>query len=113
MSAAKKPIIYIEDILESIQAIYRFTEGLSHEAFLAAEKEQSAVTWKLAIIGEAVTKLPDAFIQTHPEIPWARIRGMRNLIIHEYYHVNLEVIWKTITEDLPPFEKQLKSILRD
>ena len=113
MSESRDTKVFIEDILDSIQAIYRFIDGLDKTGFFQSEKDQAAVTWKLAVIGEAVTKLPDSVIRAHPEIPWPKIRGMRNLIIHEYHNVNLEVVWKTVTEDLPPFEERLKEILKE
>ena len=76
-------------------------------AFLASYQLQDSVCRRLEIMGEAAGKLPKEFCQAHPEVPWARIRGMRNILIHEYFQVDLEAVWTTVTVSLPELEAQL------
>lgn len=109
----------VEDYLEHIaQAIARATGYLKHTENLAAFQEtplyQDAVLRNMEIIGEAATKIhkvaPD-FTARYPEIPWVKMREMRNLLIHEYFFVNLEIVWSTVKNDLPPLQEQIQAVL--
>lgn len=109
----------VEDYLEHIaQAIARATGYLQHTENLAAFAEaplyQDAVLRNMEIIGEAATKIHKAapdFTARHPEIPWVKMREMRNLLIHEYFFVNLEIVWSTVKNDLPPLQEQIQAVL--
>jgi uncharacterized protein with HEPN domain len=101
----------LQDILEMGREIEIFTAGMSFAEFETDSKTAKAVLYNLAIIGEATGQiLPEAEL-LYPEIPWVDIRGMRNLIIHEYFRVNLNIIWETIQTDLPPLMEQLKALV--
>lgn len=92
---------YLVDILDSTKAILDFTKGLSFEEFGNDRKTYSAVIREFEIIGEAVSKLPEEFKQIYPRIEWQDIKDFRNLLIHEYFGVDLEIVWKIIQDDLP------------
>jgi len=89
--------------------VYR---GLNFEQFSKDEKTIDAVIRNLEIIGEAVRKVPDSVKTTHSDIDWFAIIGMRNIIIHEYFGVDIEEVWKTIKKDIPELESTIKAILK-
>jgi uncharacterized protein with HEPN domain len=91
----------VEDILDAIARIQRYVEGLTFEQFLADQKTVDAVVRNLEIIGEAVRHLSATQEGLPGEAPWVDIAGMRNILIHEYFGVDLKIIWHTIVEDLP------------
>lgn len=107
---SKDPLIFIDHILESIALIRSYTDKLSKEEFLASLQVQDAVIRRIEIIGEAVRNLPAEWKQAHPEIPWQKIIGMRNVLIHVYFDVSLSLTWKTILEDLLPLEQSLMTL---
>ena len=85
----RKPDVYLQDILESIDHIQRFLDGVSEEEFYENVEKQDAVLRRLEIIGEAVKNLPEEIIENHPGIPWRQIAGMRDIISHEYFGITL------------------------
>lgn len=94
----------LEDIREAIEKIRRYTRGLDLQKFLKDEKTIDAVVHNLSVIGEAVGHLPDAFKKARPSIPWQKITGMRNLMVHEYFRVSPSVLWQTIESELHVLE---------
>ncbi len=84
---------------------------MTAEEFGADEMVQDAVVRNLGIIGEAARHVPSDVQERYPGIPWAQIRGMRNVVIHEYPEVNLSIIWRTVTRNLPPLAPKLEEIL--
>lgn len=86
-------------------------EGMEWEQFEADEKTQLATVHCLEIIGEAAAKLPRDFQDQHPSIPWAVIVGMRNRLIHEYFEVDMELCWRTVTSSLPILVRQLEDVI--
>jgi uncharacterized protein with HEPN domain len=103
----------ISDILECIAKIRRFTKGFTFADFQGDEKTIDSVLRNLEIIGEASRHVPVDIRTDHPEIPWAEMLTMRNIVIHEYHGVNLRIIWQTVKEDLPPLVAPLKRILQE
>jgi len=88
-----------------------FTKNMSFVEFQNDRKTIKAVLYNLAIIGEAAGSLLPEIEILYPEIPWVDIRGIRNIVVHEYFRVNLEIIWKTIQTDLPPLIQQLQEVM--
>lgn len=103
--------ILVEDVLLAIEKIGRFTAGMDQQTFLSDEKTIDAVARNLEIIGEAVRQLPQDFKNANPEIPWSQIGGMRNRIVHEYFGLDLEIIWQVIQHDLPGLEARIRPLV--
>ena len=105
--------IFLLHMLESIERIERLMDGVSQEKFITSEDKENAAVRRLAIIGEAVKNLSKSFKDKHPEIKWHKIAGMRNLLIHEYFGVDLKLTYKIIKEDIPEFKKNILRFLRE
>src|SRR5215211_4542435 len=103
----------ITDILQCIAKIRRFTKGYSFDDFQGDDKTIDSVLRNLEIIGEAARHVPAEIRTRYPELPWAEMFTMRNIVIHEYHGVNLSIIWQTVREDLPPLVSRLKRILQE
>lgn len=102
--------LLLEDILCAIARIERYMEGLDRERFLVDEKTIDAVVRNLEIIGEAVRRLPETFTRQHDAIPWSQIAGLRNRIVHDYFGLDLEIIWQVLQASLPDFKRQLDAM---
>ena len=102
--------IYCADILDSGTAIMEFVNGFSFQEFGDDRKTYSAVIREFEIIGEAVGNLSDRLKQRHPDIEWQDIKDFRNLLIHEYFGVDLEIVWKIIQDDLPSLLSAIREI---
>lgn len=101
----------IEDILDAADRIARYVQGKDLAAFESDELVLDAVSRCFGIIGEAAKNIPDDVVAAHPEIPWAEMRAMRNIVVHEYFGVTNETLWKTAREDLPPLLGNLRKLL--
>jgi uncharacterized protein with HEPN domain len=104
--------LYLSDILDSGTAIQEFVKGLSFEQFCNDRKTFSAVIREFEIIGEAVGKLSDALKRKHPDVEWQDIKDFRNLLTHEYFGVDLEIIWRIVQDDLPALMDAVNEVLR-
>ena len=104
---------YLNDILESISDIREFVMGMSFDAFISDRKTVKAVIRSLEVIGEAVNKLPQEIRDRYPETPWQEMIGMRNRLIHEYFGVDLNIVWQTIEEDLGHLEVNVRKVYSD
>lgn len=107
MDNVKNDIYYIEKMLKDIRFIVEKTKGVSLYALKENEVLCDSVLFRLIQISENSVKLTPAFKETHREIPWQAIKGMRNRIVHEYGDVDLEIVYQTVTEDIPEIGKLL------
>ncbi len=105
--------LYLTDILESIKFIDRHAKDLSENDFLSDEVLYHAVIRHLEIIGEAVRALSPAIRRHAPSIPWRQIGDFRNVLVHEYFGVRLDIIWEVIQQDLPALKKAVEQILKE
>jgi len=103
--------IRIDDIIAATEKVLRYTEGMDKSAFVADERTVDAVVRNLIVIGEAARHVPDDVVAANPQIPWARMRGMRNLVVHEYFGVDVDVLWDTVTGNLPALLPLLQDLL--
>jgi uncharacterized protein with HEPN domain len=99
--------------LESVERIHSYTDHLSEDEFLASYQVQDAVIRRLEIIGEAVKNLPLALRMQHPQVPWREMAGMRDVLIHQYFGVDLKLTWKVVQQDLPELEQEIQAILAE
>jgi uncharacterized protein with HEPN domain len=102
---------YIEDILDACRKAQKFARGLDFDAFEADDKSSFAVVRAVEIIGEAAKQIPADVCLRHPAVPWSDMARMRDKLIHGYSTVDLEVVWKTVVEDLPLLLEVLPRVL--
>jgi uncharacterized protein with HEPN domain len=96
------------DIYLAARKVQRFVAGMTYAEFRANELVQSAVVRELQVIGEAARALTDETRAMHPEINWRRVVGMRNRLVHEYFSISLEIVWKTVQTEVAPLVSQLE-----
>jgi uncharacterized protein with HEPN domain len=101
--------LLIEDILAAIAKIEDYTKSVNRDTFLADAKTIDAVVRNLEIIGEAARRMPAEFVTAYPDAPWPQIAGLRNRIVHEYFGLDLEIVWQIIERDLPQLKAWLSS----
>ena len=111
MSPERNWKMRIEDILACIDKIRAYTSKMTYEQFRKDEKTVDAVIRNLEIIGEAAGFIPLEIQEKHPDLAWLEMRGMRNIMAHEYFGVSLPIIWRAIEQDLTPLAEGLKRIL--
>jgi len=102
----------LKDMLENAQRALRFAKGMVYEDFLKDDKTVYAVIRAVEVIGEAAGNIPEEIRAKYPDLPWRDIRGMRSKLVHQYFGVNMAVVWQTIHEDLPPLAAILKKIIK-
>jgi len=105
--------LYLKDILAAIEAIYAFVEDMDFKSFRDDDKTTSAVIRKFEIIGEASKNIPTEIKEQYPSIPWKDMAGMRDRLIHFYFGVDYELVWKTIKKRIPSIKPLLSQILKD
>ena len=106
----RDPRVILDEMLDSIDLIQRYTQGLVYEEFAAQQVLKDAVMLRIAILGEAASRLPDQDKARWTSVPWRVVIDMRNRLIHGYFAVRLDLIWQVVTVDLPPLKSQLQSI---
>jgi len=102
---------YLSDILEAVASIQTYTVGLSREEFMDDKRTTDAVVRNLEIIGEAVKGIPVELRGLYPNVPWRQIAGFRDVLIHNYFAVNLYVVWDVLQNELPELAKNVQEIL--
>jgi len=104
-------LLRIEDILEAIGRIESYTHGLTFEDFCDDSKTVDAVVRNLEVIGEAARNLHSDVTARLPDVPWPDVRDMRNVLVHEYFGVDLAIVWATVKQDLPALAAALRTLL--
>ena len=104
---------YLRDILQAAEDTLSFVQGMDYPAFAADRRTNLAVVRALEIIGEAARHIPARLRRRHPQVAWQDMVAMRNKLIHEYFGVDLEVLWRTVQEDLPPLSDAIRRVLAE
>lgn len=103
----------LEDICEALDHIGEYIQDIDYISWTQDRKTIDAVIRNLEIIGEAANHVPDSIQEKYIEVPWLQMKGMRNLLIHEYFGVDLDVLWRTVNEDLPRLKIQMRRLISE
>jgi uncharacterized protein with HEPN domain len=104
---------FIQDILDSINKAEEFIGSMEYKEFILDEKTRSAVVWQLHIIGEAAKNIPKKIRDKYKDVPWSAMARLRDKIIHFYFGIKYEIVWKVIKEELPAIKPRIEKILKD
>lgn len=104
---------YALDILLAARAAISFVEGVSEESFKANLEKQSAVLHQLTILGEAARRVSELFRTEHPSVPWVKMSGTRNRIVHEYSEIDLDVVWQIVSRELPLLIAEMETFVSE
>ena len=102
---------YLNDILTAIAEVDDFTRGMGYEDFTTDKKTINAVIRSLEVLGEATKHIPAPFRKKHPDIPWSKMAGLRDVLIHDYMGVDLMTVWKVVKERLPEVKEQVGGLV--
>ena len=105
--------LFIKDILSAAESIEKFVEDMSLEELRLDDKTSSAVIRKFEIIGEASKQIPDWLREKYPKIPWKRMTGMRDRLIHAYFGIDYKLVWDAIKIEMPSLKQELEEILAE
>jgi uncharacterized protein with HEPN domain len=108
----KEPLIFLKHIIECIEKIEKFTNSVNKGEFMQNEEKQSAVLKQIETIGEAVRNIPIPFTKKYSFIEWSKIIGMRNKLSHGYFDIDLDIVWNTITDEIPKLKKGIQEIIK-
>jgi uncharacterized protein with HEPN domain len=101
----------VQDILDAIATIQGYTAGMEYSVFTRDRRTVDAVLRNITVIGEAASRIPEAIQAASPDIPWADMRDMRNVVVHEYFGINKQILWDTTQTDLPSLVGRLEGLL--
>jgi uncharacterized protein with HEPN domain len=105
--------VYLDDILEATRKITVYTASLSKAAFPEDEKTLDAVVRNLEVIGEAVKKLPENLRAEHSAVEWKKIAGLRDILIHEYFGLDAEIVWDIVQNKVPALDREVRPMLNE
>jgi len=103
--------VSLADILEASRKVRQYTEGLTPEMLSMDSKTLDAVIRNLEVIGEAVRMVPDEIRSAHPEVAWKKIAGLRDILIHRYFGIDLEIVWDIVQTKVPALEARVRELL--
>ena len=109
----RSPRLWLEDIVEAAELLGQYVAGLSFEEFEEDVEKQDAVARRLEIIGQAVKELPEELREAYPSVEWRAIAGARDIVAHEYFRLDLALVWGMVTKDVPRLLGQVREILRE
>lgn len=104
---------YAKDMLEAVDEISEFIGGMDFAKFSHDKKTLNATIRSLEVLGEAAKKIPPSTRSKHPSLPWKEMAGMRDKLSHEYFGVDVSIVWKVATEELPPLRKEIEKMAKE
>ncbi len=113
MTAPREYTDYLDDILDNARRAQHFVAGVDYEAFARNDEKAYAVFHALVLIGEAARQIPEAARARYKQVPWREVTGIRDKLIHGYAGINLERVWDTVHDDLPPLIATVEQMLAD
>lgn len=109
----KDPKILLLDVLDSIESIEKYTENIAKNKFFDTPQIQDAVVRRIEVIGEAVKGLPISFRNKHSDVPWKKIAGTRDTLIHDYSGVDIDLVWEIVEKSIPILKNQISELLKN
>ncbi|NMC58846.1 MAG: DUF86 domain-containing protein [Candidatus Methanofastidiosa archaeon] len=109
----KNNLVYLKHIVDSIRRIEEYISDVDYDGFMESSLIQAATIREIEIIGEATKNLDTSFKDKHRAIPWKKMSGMRDKVIHDYFGVDLDAIWDTIKIDIPPLKEKIEEIIEN
>jgi uncharacterized protein with HEPN domain len=113
MKPSRGHLDYLRDIVEMMNKIERFTRGIDFDVFVQDDKTYLAVVQALEIIGEAAKHISPALRRRYPHVPWKRMAGMRDKLIHVYFGTDAKIVWETATDLIPALKSQVAKVLNE
>ena len=113
MDKERSMLLYLTDIFESIESIEEYIRDVDVVTFLSNKEKQDAIIRRIEIIGEASGKIPISIREKYPNVPWTKIKGMRNVAIHHYFGVSPELIWQVATVDVKDLKPWIEKAIKD
>lgn len=104
---------YLRDILESIRKIERYTKNIAFDDFVEDDLTQDGVVRNLEVIGEAVKNIPEDIKNKKPEVEWKKIAGLRDLLIHTYFGIDVDIVWDVVKNKLPELKEEVIEMLQE
>lgn len=93
--------VSVLDMLKAARKVVEYATGLDESSFMASSRDQDAILRQLTIVGEAAKRVSEEFRTSHPEVPWRRVAGFRDVVVHDYFKVDIEEVWRIVQGDLP------------
>ncbi|MCX2681280.1 DUF86 domain-containing protein [Galbibacter sp. EGI 63066] len=109
----RNELVFLEDIIECIDKIIEYVEGVSENDFEKNIEKQDAVIRRIEIIGEAVKSISTKTRDMYPDIPWREMAGMRDIVIHEYFGISIGMVWRVAVSDIPKLKSQIEKVISD